>query len=225
MTVAFEVPASLRPKSKEDARRLQDEISGLVALGPLEKEIETVGGVDAIFDGDSVIACVSVFGYKPLVAIEDACGTEETSFPYIPGYLSFREGPAMFSAIRRLGRLPDLLIFDGQGIAHPRRAGIASHLGVLLDIPSIGCAKSRLVGEFIQPSLEKGSWEPLYYKGETVGAALVTRRGCRPVFVSPGHRITLEESIAVILDLSPVYRIPEPIRAADALSRRMRKGL
>ncbi len=211
------------PKTIEDARRLQDEISKKVVLEPLKGEINAVGGVDALSDGENIIGCVSVFDYRSLVPAEETYSIVKTSLPYIPGYLTFREGPAMLSALERLSRLPDILIFDGHGIAHPRGAGIATHLGVLLDMPSIGCAKKCLVGEYQKPSPEKGSWEPLIYKDKIVGAALVTRSGCKPVFISLGHRITLEESLSVILNLAPRFRIPEPIRAADSLSRRLKK--
>jgi deoxyribonuclease V len=163
-----------------------------------------------------------VFDYGSLQCIGEYHHIQKTSFPYIPGYLSFREGPAILAAFRKMTTLPDLLLFDGQGIAHPRRAGIASHLGVLLNIPTIGCAKSRLVGESEKPAPEKGAWSPLYYKDEVVGAVLVTRSGCKPLFISPGHLITLQEAIKVVLHLTPRFRLPEPIRAADSLSKRLK---
>jgi deoxyribonuclease V len=141
-----------------------------------------------------------------------------TPFPYIPGYLSFREAPAIFSAMEKLSLLPDLLIVDGQGIAHPRRIGIASFLGVLLGLPTIGCAKSRLVGKYEEPAPERGSWSPLIDKGETVGAVLRTRKGVKPVFVSPGHLVTLPEAIEIIMHCAVKYRLPEPQRAADSLA-------
>jgi len=210
------------PETREDASIVQKEISGQVVIAPLEHEITTVAGIDAAYVQDMTIASVSVFDYKSLECIGEYHHILKTSFPYIPGYLSFREGPAILAAFGKMKTLPDLLIFDGQGIAHPRRAGIASHLGVLLNIPSIGCAKSRLVGEYEKPCPEKGSWSPLLYHGETVGAALVTRTGCRPVFISPGHRVTLQEALEIILKLSPRYRIPEPIRSADSLAKRLK---
>jgi len=210
------------PKTREDARIVQEEISGQIVLTPLGQEIHTVAGIDASYVKDQTIAAISVFDYQSVECIGEYHHILKTSFPYIPGYLSFREGPAILAAFREVKTLPDLLIFDGQGIAHPLRAGIASHLGVLLDIPSIGCAKSRLVGESEKPAPEKGAWSPLYYRDEVVGAVLVTRTGCNPLYISPGHRITLHEALEVILHLSPRYRLPEPIRAADSLAKRLK---
>lgn len=210
------------PKTREDARIVQEEISRQIVLAPLESEIKTVAGIDAAFVRDKTIAAISVFDYKSLECIAEYHHILKTSFPYIPGYLSFREGPAILAAFRKMRTLPDLLIFDGQGIAHPRRAGIASHIGVMLNMPSIGCAKSRLVGESEKPTPEKGAWSPLNYGDEVVGAVLVTRTGCKPLYISPGHRITLHEALEVILRLAPRYRLPEPIRAADSLAKKLK---
>jgi deoxyribonuclease V len=210
------------PEKREDARKIQEEIARRITLVLLQQEIKTIAGVDAAFVNDKTIAAISVFDYGSLQCIGEYHHIQKTSFPYIPGYLSFREGPAILAAFRKMTTLPDLLLFDGQGIAHPRRAGIASHLGVLLNIPTIGCAKSRLVGESEKPAPEKGAWSPLYYKDEVVGAVLVTRSGCKPLFISPGHLITLQEAIKVVLHLTPRFRLPEPIRAADSLSKRLK---
>ena len=213
------------PQRREDARIIQDEIASRITLVPLRHEIRTIAGVDAAFVNDKTIAAISVFDYRALECIGEYHHVQKTSFPYIPGYLSFREGPAILAAFRKMTTLPDLLLIDGQGIAHPRRAGIASHIGVLLNIPAIGCAKSRLVGESEKPASEKGAWTPLYYKNEVVGAVLVTRSGCKPLFISPGHLITLHEAIEVVLHLTPRFRLPEPIRAADSLSKRLKLTL
>jgi len=210
------------PQRREDARIIQEKIASRITLVALEREIKTVAGVDAAFVDGKTIAAISVFDYRSLECIGEYHHIQKTSFPYIPGYLSFREGPAILAAFRKMTTPPDLLLFDGQGIAHPRRAGIASHMGVLLNIPAIGCAKSRLVGESEKPALKKGSWSPLYYRDEIVGAVLVTRSGCKPLFISPGNLITLKEAIEVVLHLTPRFRLPEPIRAADSLAKRLK---
>jgi deoxyribonuclease V len=158
-----------------------------------------------------------------MAVIEETYATAKISFPYIPGFLSFREGPAIIKAIRRLKTKPDLILFDGQGIAHPKGMGIASHVGVLLNIPSIGCAKSRLVGDYAEPGRSKGEFSKLTLKNHTVGAVLRTRDRVRPLFVSPGHLINLEGAIHMVIQCVRKYRIPEPLRRADALSKELRK--
>ncbi|KAF0218494.1 MAG: deoxyribonuclease [Geobacteraceae bacterium] len=211
------------PTNVEEAKPIQESLAHEVRLAPLEKEITTIAGVDAAFSGELIIAAVSLFDFNTLSLLDETHAIMETPFPYIPGYLSFREAPAILSAIEKLSHPPDLFIVDGQGIAHPRRIGIASFLGVLMKLPTIGCAKSRLVGKYEEPAPGKGSWSPLIDKGETVGAVLRTRDRVRPVFVSPGHLITLPEAIDVILHCATKYRLPEPQRAADALAGRVKR--
>ncbi len=213
------------PEGVAEARRLQEELSKRVRLAPLRKRPVTVAGVDASFTADKTVAVITVFEYETLRPLEEAHCVLETSFPYLPGYLSFREGPAILCAAQRLGFMPDVLIFDGQGIAHPRRLGIASHMGLLLGRPSIGCAKSRLVGEYREPPPEKGAESPLYLDGRVAAAVLRTRAGVKPVFVSAGHLITLREAVEVVLHCAVRYRLPEPLRAADGLSKRLRRAL
>jgi len=203
------------------ARRLQNELSQKVKIQPLRKSLSYIAGVDAAFDGELVMAVASLFAYPSLLHEADAISREKVNFPYVPGFLSFREGHALISAIRRLKQMPDVIIVDGQGIAHPLGLGIASHIGVLLDIPTIGCAKSRLVGEYTEPGPGKGQWSPLIYKDKEVGAVLRTRDNVRPVFVSPGHLIDLRSSVAIVLQSLTRYRLPEPIRRADHLSREL----
>ncbi len=140
----------------------------------------------------------------------------------MPGFLSFREGPAIIVTIQKLKTKPDLILFDGQGIAHPKGIGIASHIGVMLNIPTIGCAKSKLVGKFEKPDKDKGSRTYLYYKGERVGAVLRTRKNVKPVFVSPGHMIDIKSAIEIVMNCATEYRIPEPLRRADQLSKRLK---
>ena len=146
-------------------------------------------------------------------------------FPYIPGFLSFREGPALLKAINSLSIRPDLILFDGQGIAHPSNTGIAAHLGVLLNIPAVGCAKSRLVGEYEEPRNGKGGYSSLRFKGMTVGVVLRTRDNVKPLFVSPGHLINIKRAIDVVLQCISKYRIPEPLRCADNLSKKLKREL
>jgi deoxyribonuclease V len=146
-------------------------------------------------------------------------------FPYVPGFLTFREGPVLIKVIKKLSIKPDVILFDGQGIAHPIRLGIASHIGVLLNTPAIGCAKSRLIGEYKEPKLRRGAWSPLTYNNNVVGAVLRTRDNVRPLFISPGHKIDLKASIDIVLNCISKYRIPEPLRRADYLSRRVKRSI
>jgi deoxyribonuclease V len=150
--------------------------------------------------------------------VETALVRHPTSFPYVPGLLSFREAPAILAALSGLKTPPDLLMCDGQGIAHPRRLGIASHLGVLADLPSIGVAKSILVGRHAPLDDHPGAWQPLINRGEVIGAALRTRQGVKPVYVSVGHRLSLETAIELVLRCTSKYRLPEPTRQAHHLA-------
>jgi len=147
----------------------------------------------------------------------------KASFPYIPGFLSFREIPPLLDIFKKISIVPDILFCDGQGIAHPRGFGLASHLGILLDIPAIGCAKSVLVGKYVEPSVTKGSSSPLVYQEQQVGAAVRTRKGVKPVFVSVGHKLCLDDAVKIILQCSPKFRIPEPLRLAHRMVNEMRK--
>jgi deoxyribonuclease V len=180
-----------------------------------------VAGADVSYKNDVARAVIVVM--RDLQPVEQVVVEEPIPFPYIPGLLSFREIPPLLSAWRQLKTVPDVVIVDGQGIAHPRRLGIASHLGLLLGVPTIGCAKSRLCGEHQEPPPERGAWTPLIHKGETVGAALRTRAGCNVVYVSTGHRISLEGAISVVLACAPRYRLPEPQRLADRLTKQPAK--
>jgi len=211
------------PDNLTDAKEVQLSLRRNVRISPLRKKPRLIAAVDAAFPDGKVIGAACLYRYPELVLVECQHVVRKTAFPYIPGYLTFREGPALVGALRALKGLPDLILVDGQGIAHPKGIGIASHLGVLLEIPSIGCAKSRLVGEFSEPGPSKGNWTPLRYDGKVVGAVLRTREHVRPVFVSPGHRIDLKTSIEIVLDCTGRYRIPEPLRKADAVSKEFKK--
>jgi deoxyribonuclease V len=199
------------------ARRVQEDMARLVRLEDPPSPPRLVAGVDVAFDRDRGRALASAvsFTFPEMDPVEEVHGSAPLSFPYIPGLLSFREGPAVLDALGRLAGQPDLLIFDGQGIAHPRRFGLASHIGVITGLPSIGAAKSRLCGSHDEPGPEKGASVPLLLDGDEVGRVLRTRTRVRPLYVSPGHRVTVEGAAALVLACCTRYRLPEPTRAAD----------
>ncbi len=201
-----------------EAAAWQQRLRPQVRLEPFAGPVRRVAGVDVSFRADRARAAVVVLSFPALELVDQAWAEVAVSFPYIPGLLSFREGPAVLAAFARLALWPDLIIFDGQGIAHPRRLGLASHLGLFLDLPSIGCAKSRLCGEHDEPGPARGDWAPLYHKGEVVGAALRSRPGTRPLYVSPGHRVDLETAIRHVLACCTRYRLPETTRRAHRLA-------
>jgi deoxyribonuclease V len=217
-------PPAAWPKTIPEARALQLLLKEKIHLVPPRKPPRLIAGVDAAFLKDKIIAAACLFTFPELTLLEEAFAIQTCSFPYRPGYLSFREGPAIIEALGRLKKQPDLILFDGQGIAHPRRMGIASFTGVIIDLPAIGCAKSRLIGGYREPGGRKGDWSVLKHRGETVGAVLRTRADVRPLFVSPGHRVDLESSIRIVLDCTRNYRIPEPLRAAHFLSHQIASG-
>jgi deoxyribonuclease V len=172
------------------------------------------------------IAGVVLFSYPQWQELETAFACCPLTFPYVPGLLSFREIPPILAALEGLSAAPDLIFCDGQGYAHPRRFGLASHLGVLLDVPTIGCAKSRLIGDHAEPGPRRGSWTPLTDAGERIGAVLRTRAGSRPIYVSVGHRVSLERAIALTLeacDPSGRSRVPRPTQRADRLVARIKR--
>jgi deoxyribonuclease V len=190
---------------------------------PLELDaLRLVAGVDVSVKPDPNTgqalsqAAVAVLSYPDLQVIETALAQMPTPFPYIPGLLSFREGPVLELAFAKLEQVPDVFIFDGMGIAHPRRIGIAAHMGLWLERPSIGCGKTLLTGRYIEPPDERGAYSDLVDRGEVIGAVLRTRPGVKPVFISVGHRADLATSVALIMRCTTRYRLPEPIRAAHS---------
>jgi deoxyribonuclease V len=189
------------------------------------EHINMVAGIDVSYNkgSDWLYAAIVVLRLADLHLLDTASATAQVPFPYIPGLLSFRECPAVLQAWERLSVMPDCLMCDGQGIAHPRRFGIASHLGLWLDMPSLGCAKSLLVGTYREPGARRGSVEPLVHRQEQVGMILRTRDGVAPVFVSPGHRISLKKATEVVLACCTKYRIPEPTRQAHLLVNKLRR--
>ncbi len=182
--------------------------------------VRRVAGVDVGFEAAGTVtrAAVAVLRYPELDVLETAIARRPTTFPYIPGLLSFRELPAVLAALEQLREPPDLLLCDGQGIAHPRRFGIASHLGLLVDIPAIGVAKTRLCGTHEEPPNQRGAWTPLWGAGEIIGAVLRTRPGVKPLYISPGHRVGLETAIAYVMGCCTRYRLPETTRHAHRLA-------
>lgn len=184
-----------------------------------------VAGCDAAYAGGDVAAAVVVLRFPELDLVEEAVARAPVRFPYVPGLLSFREAPALLRAFARLRSRPDAILCDAHGRAHPRRFGLASHLGALLGVPSVGCAKSRLVGRHAAPGPVRGSRSPLRDGGEILGAVLRTRDHVRPVFVSVGHRVTLRDAVWLVLSCCRGFRIPEPLRLADQLARRAARQL
>jgi deoxyribonuclease V len=203
-----------------EAIALQRQLATQVITEDRLGQVQAVAGIDVGFEDQGKItrAAVVVLRLDDLSLIEQVIARQPTCLPYIPGLLSFRECPAILAALEKLTVLPDLLLCDGQGIAHPRRFGIACHLGVLTDLPSIGVGKSRLVGRHGPVPDARGDWTPLVDRRETVGAVLRTRTGVSPLFVSPGHRISLPTAIDYVMACTTRYRLPETTRAADKLA-------
>ncbi|SDR16149.1 Endonuclease V [Thermostaphylospora chromogena] len=213
------------PTTVEEALAVQERLRPLVDLaddptGADASGVRHVAGLDVGYGaGDEVTGAVVVLDAGTLQVVDRAVVRERARFPYVPGLFAFRELPPLLAALERLRITPELLICDGYGLAHPRRFGLACHLGVLTGLPTVGVAKTAFVGRYDTPAPERGAWTPIVLDGEVVGRALRTRDGVKPVFVSQGHRVGLETACAHVLRLAPRYRIPEPIRQADRLSR------
>ncbi|HSS63085.1 MAG TPA: deoxyribonuclease V [Gammaproteobacteria bacterium] len=203
-----------------EARAIQERLRGRVSGRDRLGKIRSVAGVDVGFEdgGKRTRAAVAVLAFPSLEPRVETVATLPTRFPYVPGLLSFREIPAIVAALDRLKELPQLILCDGQGYAHPRRFGLACHLGVLTDIPSIGVAKSRLLGTHGRVPRSRGRWIPLMDGDETIGAVLRTRRDVRPVYVSIGHRVSLATAVDLVMKCVTRYRLPETTRAADRLA-------
>jgi deoxyribonuclease V len=208
-----------------EAVRLQGTLRrGVVSRDEVPREVRKVAAMDVSYDRRSpwIYAAVVVLRVPTFEVADQAVVRSRARFPYVPGLLSFREAPAGLQGWARLRTRPDCLLCDGHGYAHPRRFGLACHVGLLVDLPTIGCAKSVLVGDYREPGQRRGSLSDLVHEGEIVGAAVRTREATSPVFVSAGHRVSLATAVATVLSCSPRYRIPEPIRQAHALVNRMR---
>jgi len=208
------------PLTAEEAIPIQQELAKEVIICDQLDTVQYVAGVDMGFEESGSISrsAVAVLSFPDLQLVEQAIAYRPTTFPYIPGFLSFREVPAVLDALAKLTIAPDLILCDGQGIAHPRRFGIACHLGLLIDVPTIGVAKSLLIGKHEELPLERGAWKPLLHRGETIGAVLRSRTGVKPLYVSSGHRVSLPSAIDYVMRCTPKYRLPETTRWADKLA-------
>ena len=203
----------------ERAKEIQSELATKINLNDDLSAIEKVAGLDVGFEYENSLAIggIVILSYPGFEVIEKRISRRKIIFPYVPGYLSFREIPVLLQAYDKIRNKPDLVICDGQGIAHPRRFGLACHLGILLDLPAIGAGKSRLIGHYTEPSLSRGACSPLIHKGEIIGGVVRSRQGTKPLFVSPGHKISINSAIAWTLKCCPKYRIPETTRQAHRL--------
>jgi deoxyribonuclease V len=206
--------------------RLQERLRRRVVLQDRFDAIRTVAGADLAFDPatNTAFAGVIVYRFPELMEIERRMARRKLRFPYVPGLLSFRESPILMAALARLRNEPDLILIDGHGRAHPRLFGIACHIGVLFDKPAIGCGKSLLVGEFRDPGKRAGSTSPLVFHDEVVGTVLRTRDGVKPIFVTQGHRVSLETAVRLVHACVDGFRIPKPTREADHYVRDLRRA-
>jgi deoxyribonuclease V len=210
-----------------EAREIQNELRERVELRPPPGfEPRTIAGADVSVERFATRGYAGIVTLRAgtLESVEEATSIAELKLPYVPGFLSFRELPALDGAWRKLAAKPDVVIFDGQGFAHPRRFGIACHGGLLWEVPTIGCAKSILVGTHGELGHARGSTAPLVHRGETVGMAVRTRDGVKPVYVSPGHRMDLETAVRIVLSVSPKYREPETTRRSHRLVNEIRRA-
>jgi len=212
--------------SCKEAIEIQHRLASQVRFIAMKKKPKIIAGLDCAFskDGKRIFASAVVIDLSDFSVIETTTATRKVDFPYIPGFLSFREAPACIDAIEKLKTTPDVFIVDGQGFAHPRRFGIACHIGVLVDKPTVGCAKSRLIGTFDEPGRLKGNYSQLLDEKEPIGAVLRTRTDVKPVYVSVGHRCMLEDAISIILECTTRYRLPEPSRLAHQLVGQAKLG-
>ena len=217
MKLQYSHPWDVTP---QQARQIQLDLQQKVILEDQFERISYVAGVDVGFEEKNTItrAAIAVLNFPQLELQESKIARIPTRFPYIPGYLSFREVPAVLEALDKIQQLPDMLLCDGQGIAHPRRMGIACHLGILTGLPSIGVAKSRLIGTHKDVPAEKGQYVELMDRGEVIGVVLRSRTNVKPIYVSPGHKITLQTSIDIVMQCLTKYRLPETTRWAHRLA-------
>ena len=212
--------------SPGEARRLQGELAPRIEAGPpLDlSRVRYVAGADVSTWGDEGYATVAVLSFPGLEVVEVKGYEARLGFPYVPGLLAFREIPPVAGALERVESEVDAVIFDAQGFAHPRGLGLASHLGLFLEVPSVGCAKSRLVGKHEEPGPEKGSTTDLVHRGGVIGKVVRTRRGVSPVYVSVGDKVDLDSAVELVLACCTRYRLPETTRAAHDAANRLRRG-
>jgi deoxyribonuclease V len=210
----------------KEAAKIQENLAHFVDTRSAKQEFETVAGADVAYSkkDNAIFASVVVMKYPELVPLEKVRAQSYVSFPYIPGFLFFREGPVLVKALERLQMVPDVIMFDANGIAHPKRIGMASHFGVMLDIPVIGCAKKKLIGNFRELADELSAYVPLEVGSEQLGYVVRTRVGVKPLYVSPGHKIDAKTAVEVVISTTRGYRLPEPLRVAHILVNKMRRN-
>jgi len=211
--------------SPEEALQIQLRLRNKMSLNNGFDKIERIAGADVGYLKDMAIGGVVIMDFPGLEVVEKTFSYSPIKFPYLPGLLAFREGPPLLRAFKKIKSKVDLILFDGQGIAHPRRMGMATHLGLFLDKATIGCAKSKLIGHYSPPQAKKGSFELLKDEEKVLGAVVRTKDKIRPVFVSPGHKTNLDTSIKIVLECARVSRLPEPLRRAHLLVNRLRKEI
>ncbi|MGA1862786.1 deoxyribonuclease V [Deferribacter thermophilus] len=205
---------------------LQKKLAKRVRLTPYKKDFKLIAGIDVSFSiKHSLSFCSIVVLNKYFELIEVSCSFKKINLPYIPGLLSFRELPVIFQAYKKLKNKPDIFILDSQGIAHPRKLGLASHFGVVFNVPSIGCAKSKLVGTYKVPPAKKLSFTELIYKNEIVGYVLRSRENVKPIFISPGNLVDFDSSLNIIKQMLNKYRLPEPTRLAHIYAEKFKKHI
>jgi deoxyribonuclease V len=234
MKIAHPELAPSRPEYRA-AVALQERLRGLLVTNGVVRPPCLVAGVDVSYDfvpnrftkrkkaSEKLYAAVVVLELPSLRVVESVAVTGRAEFPYVPGLLSFREIPPLLDAFRKLRSTPDVVLVDGQGMAHPRRCGLASHLGLVLDLPAVGCAKSRLIGGYREPAARRGSASDLCDGGEVIGRVVRTRDCVAPVFVSIGHKISLDAAVALVLECAPRFRLPETTRRAHTLVNQLRR--
>lgn len=212
--------------STREAKQQQKKLRKQINLQPLEQSIETVAGADLSYDksSDNVYAGFVVLSYPDLAELCRSAVISKVDFPYIPGLLAYRELPPLREAWDQLKIKPDVLVMDGHGIAHPRRMGIATHFGIVMDQPAIGCAKNNLTGNYEEPGSEKGSFNCIEEDGERIGIVLRSRTNVKPIFVSPGHMVSFEDAKSIIMQCLGKYKLPETTRMAHDLVNRLRRG-
>jgi len=208
----------------DQAVEIQNQLKKILILENKTEKLDLIAGADVSYSkkDDAFFAAVVVLKLPELEEVERATAVGRVKFPYIPTLLSFREAPILLKAFEKLSHIPDAVIFDGQGIAHPRRMGLAAHMGLILDLPSVGCAKKKLIGTYNPLGEEAGDYSPLKYRGRVVGVALRTRKGTKPVFVSPGHKMDLPGAIQLVMTTSKGFRLPEPTRRAHIAVNQIR---
>jgi deoxyribonuclease V len=211
--------------SPQEAIKIQKDLKSKISLKKSFSKIDKIAGADVSYYQNKMIAGVIIFKFPNLKIIERQSFISPVNFPYIPGLLTFREGPSILAAFKKIKNEPDIILFDGQGIAHPRRMGIASHLGLFLNKPTIGCAKSRLSGKYTSVGEEKGDYALLKESEEVLGVVLRTRKKVKPIFVSPGYKIDLPNSIEIVLKCIVKYRLPLPVREAHIFVNQIRNNL